>query len=275
MVVAPRLKGGRIENRWQPMSQEIWCWPSVSCASVSAEKIGRSGQPVQKPAGRGGTTAVSPSTCLWKVMGCSTGLAGRARAISTISGWAALAAAASAATAGCVCSDSGRLRRRNSRRPSRMTWVVYSPAMGSTSCRELRGDAGLAQHRVQVLLDVVGLAFLEQQHGALVAAEVDDLVLDDGVGHVHDVQRDAAVAEVVGQAQQLQRADDAVVQAALQDQADVGLVAVEMLVELVFLDIADGGGPAVLIFSCSCRKDAAAARCGWCRAPGFPAPAPG
>ncbi|MNS14411.1 hypothetical protein D3C72_460300 [compost metagenome] len=111
---------------------------------------------------------------------------------------------------------------------------------------QARVDARAAQHRVQVLLDVVRLAFFQQQYGALAAAEVDDLVLDDGVGHVHDVQRDAAVAEVVRQAQQLQGADDAVVQTALQDQADVVLVAVEVLVERVFLDVADGGGPAFL-----------------------------
>ena len=29
MVVLPMLKGGRIENRWQPMSQETWCWPEL------------------------------------------------------------------------------------------------------------------------------------------------------------------------------------------------------------------------------------------------------
>ena len=179
-------------------------------------------------------------------MGCSTGLAGRARDLDDLG--------LGGAGGGCV-GGHGRMRLQ---RFGAVAAQEFAQALAHdlggvlaghgqhVLARELRGDAGLAQHRVQVLLDVVGLAFLEQQHGALVAAEVDDLVLDDGVGHVHDVQRDAAVAEVVGQAQQLQRADDAVVQAALQDQADVGLVAVEMLVELVFLDIADGGGPAVL-----------------------------
>ncbi len=52
MVVAPMLKGGRIEKRWQPMSQETWCWPSSRSTSFIAVKIGRSGQPVQKEGGR-------------------------------------------------------------------------------------------------------------------------------------------------------------------------------------------------------------------------------
>ena len=47
MVVAPMLNGGRIENRWQPMSQLTWCGPSSRSTSFSAVKIGRSGQPVQ------------------------------------------------------------------------------------------------------------------------------------------------------------------------------------------------------------------------------------
>src|SRR5881275_3650767 len=59
MVVAPILNGGRIENKWQPISAAIWCGPSSFSTSFIAEKIGRSGQPVQKPGGRGGTTSAS------------------------------------------------------------------------------------------------------------------------------------------------------------------------------------------------------------------------
>ena len=56
------------------------------------------------------------------------------------------------------------------------TWsrrrAVYSPAIGSkslpwTPC----ADVGLAQDRVQILLDEIGLAFLDHQHRALVCAE--------------------------------------------------------------------------------------------------------
>ena len=62
MVVAPMLNGGRIENRWQPMSAAMWCGPSSFSTSFIAAKIGRSGQPVQKPGGRGGTASASALT---------------------------------------------------------------------------------------------------------------------------------------------------------------------------------------------------------------------
>ena len=52
MVVLPMLNGGRIENRWQPMSQLTWCGPSSRSTSFIAAKIGRSGQPVQNEGGR-------------------------------------------------------------------------------------------------------------------------------------------------------------------------------------------------------------------------------
>ena len=41
-----------MENRWQPMSAETWCGPSSRSTSFIAVKMGRSGQPVQKPGGR-------------------------------------------------------------------------------------------------------------------------------------------------------------------------------------------------------------------------------
>src|SRR5271165_7561251 len=62
MVVAPMLKGGRIENRWQPTSAATWCGPSSFSMSFIAAKIGRSGHPTQKPGGRGGTTLASAFT---------------------------------------------------------------------------------------------------------------------------------------------------------------------------------------------------------------------
>ncbi|MNT31373.1 hypothetical protein D3C72_1672060 [compost metagenome] len=59
IVVLPMLKGGRIENRWQPMSALTWCAPSSRSTSFMALKMGRSGQPVQKPGGRECTTSPS------------------------------------------------------------------------------------------------------------------------------------------------------------------------------------------------------------------------
>src|SRR3974377_1295258 len=54
MVVAPILNGGKDANRWQPMSAEILCSPSPRCTSFIAAKIGRPGEPTQKPRGAGG-----------------------------------------------------------------------------------------------------------------------------------------------------------------------------------------------------------------------------
>ena len=39
------------------MSAATWCGPSSFSTSFIAAKIGRSGQPMQKPGGRGGTCA--------------------------------------------------------------------------------------------------------------------------------------------------------------------------------------------------------------------------
>src|SRR5580698_1396311 len=59
MVVPPMLNGGRLANRWQPISPAIWCGPSSCCTSFMAAKIGRSGQPMQKLGGRGTVLASS------------------------------------------------------------------------------------------------------------------------------------------------------------------------------------------------------------------------
>src|SRR5690554_6283940 len=123
MVVAPRLNGGRIENRWQPMSQAMWCSPSLSCAKVKAAKMGRSGQPVQKPAGRGGTTFAR----LGLGAGTTVGLRWNCTTCSFIKGL--LAAGASATS----CSRPGLYLLKKACRPSRITAVVYSPASGNTS----------------------------------------------------------------------------------------------------------------------------------------------
>ena len=57
-----------------------------------------------------------------------------------------------------------------------------------------------AQDGVQRLLDVFGLAFLHHQHRALTCGELDDLRIDQWVGDVHHVERDAALAIRIGQA---------------------------------------------------------------------------
>ena len=59
MMLLPMLKGGNVANEWQPMSALMCSGPISRCSSFIAEKNGRSGQPVHKPDGRGGTNAAS------------------------------------------------------------------------------------------------------------------------------------------------------------------------------------------------------------------------
>ena len=107
MVVPPILKGGRMEKRWQPMSEAIWCSPVSLSTSFIAEKIGRSGQPVQKPGGRTGTSLASSLN------------------VSSVSADGRLGARSQSE------SISGAWPRRKAAMPSPSTLAVYSPAMGS------------------------------------------------------------------------------------------------------------------------------------------------
>ena len=118
--------------------------------------------------------------------------------------------------------------------PSSITWPVYSPAIGRCSLpTSLRAAPGLVQHRGEGLLDVVGLALLDDEHRILALAEVQELVVDQRVGDVEHIERHVGLAVDVGEAEALQRADDAVVHAALHDDADRAVVRAEELVDLV------------------------------------------
>ena len=70
--------------------------------------------------------------------------------------------------------------------------------------------------------------------------------VDQRIGDVEHIERNAALAEHVGEAEHFERAQHVVVHAALHDDADVADVAVEHLVELVLLDEAHRGRPALL-----------------------------
>src|SRR5215469_13228637 len=76
IVVAPILNGGKIENRWQPISAATWWGPSCCSTSFMAAKIGRSGHPVQNPGGRGGTTSASALTFGWPSTSTASGSGG-------------------------------------------------------------------------------------------------------------------------------------------------------------------------------------------------------
>src|SRR5690606_96524 len=98
------LNGGRMENRWQPMSADTCDGPSSRSTIFMAVKIGRSGQPVQKPAGRAGTSA--------------------ARLVTAAGAGAAETGAGAGACFGLHSS-------RKLFNTFWMTWAAYSPARGS------------------------------------------------------------------------------------------------------------------------------------------------
>jgi hypothetical protein len=50
------LNGAKVANEWHPISAEMCVGPSSRCMSLSAANTGRSGQPVQKFGGRGGSS---------------------------------------------------------------------------------------------------------------------------------------------------------------------------------------------------------------------------
>ena len=108
-----------------------------------------------------------------------------------------------------------------------------------------RLEIGAAQQRDDVLLDEIRLAFLDDQHRALACAEFGQLVGDDRVRDVQHVQRHLRFSERVGKSEQLQRAEHAVVHAALQDDPEVAHVGREPLVQPAFADEAQRGGPAL------------------------------
>ena len=93
---------------------------------------------------------------------------------------------------------------------------------------------------------ILGLAFLDDEHGALAAAESLPLLRHQRIGDVEDVERHAARAEGIGAAEQLERPQRVVVQPALQNDADVGRLAPEQLVHAALGDEALRGGQALL-----------------------------
>ena len=169
MVVAPSSKGGMIEKRWQPMSDAMWCLPSSCSTSFMAAKIGRSGQPVQKPGGRPGTTRdrsgiVSP----WPVLlGARTSLGQELRR------------AGAQETADAV---------------EHHLAGVFAGHRQIFLADEARAAIGLVQHRGESLLDVVGLALLDDEHRVLALAEVEELVVDQRIDDVEDVERHVGLA---------------------------------------------------------------------------------
>ena len=100
------------------------------------------------------------------------------------------------------------------------------------------------QDAVDVLLNEIGLPFFHHQQAALSFAKALEFIVHQRVGDVQHIQRNVGLAEVVGQAQQLQCTHHAVVQTTLHDDAKVLHVFGKKFVELVFLNELQGRWPA-------------------------------
>ena len=208
-----------IEKRWQPISDEMWWAPSSCSTSLVAAKIGRSGQPVQKPGGRGGT--VPDRSGIW-----ADGSAFGARA-------------ASGNSAGPVLPDESADAVQHD------LASIFAGHRQDILAGEESGRASLVEHGGHRLLQIGGLAFLDHQNGFFANAEVENFRVDQRIGDIEDMKRDLRVAIEISQAEALQGPDHRVVHTALQDDADVAVFRAEPFVQAVFRNEAPGRGQPV------------------------------
>ena len=113
---------------------------------------------------------------------------------------------------------------------------------------EFRLATGLAQHRVERLLDVIRLAFFHQQDRTFIATELVDLVIDHRVGDIHHVNRYLRAAECIGDAKSLHRTQQRIVEAALHDDPKIIALAFEHFIETMCLDVVHCRRPALVHF---------------------------
>jgi hypothetical protein len=168
--------------------------------------MGRSGQPVQNPAGRIGKRPASACTL------------SRARAAPC-----ARLRASAGPSRNRTASRTPGAHSAQERLDAALENLagVFARARQHLLADHLGLELRLMQHHVEVLLDVLRLTLLDHQHGALAGAEAHDLLVDQRIGDVEHIERQLGAAEAIGQPQQLERPHQRVVQAALHDDPDV------------------------------------------------------
>jgi len=171
---------------------------------LSAENTGRSGQPVQNDGGRGGRCPNADQTA--RLLGNCIGVDP------------------------CGTRDLQEAGNPFEQHVGR----VFARLRQRTLAVDLGLDVGAAQFDVDCLLDVVGETFLDDEHGAFCRAERGDLLRHQRIDNIKHQHRHARGAEYVGQSHALQSAQHAVGQPAHDDDADVGEIAVDHFIELVF-----------------------------------------
>ena len=106
-----------------------------------------------------------------------------------------------------------------------------------------------AQDRADLVLDVLGLGLLDDEHGFAVAREVHDLVGHERIDDVEHVDRHIRIAGRIREADLLQGAHQGIVDPALHDDADILMPAVECLVEFVLGNELPRGGHAHVVLA--------------------------
>src|SRR5699024_3986506 len=106
------------------------------------------------------------------------------------------------------------------------------------------------QYGVDVVLDILGLAFLDHQDRFLAGTELYDLIVDQRVGDIEHVQWYAGVAITIGHAQAFHGANKRIVNTALDDQANTIILAFtsKEFVEFMLSDVLNRLRPALVYF---------------------------
>ncbi len=201
------------------MSLEMWTLPTSRSRSLIAEKTGRSGQPTQKPGGLQRQRAAQQALRL------GTSGARRLEALARLG----------------EIDVVGRLGEELQQALGHHLGGVLARHRQHVLAVEFGVDVALAQDGVDRLLDIVGRALFDDQHGALALAEIGDLVGHQRVRHVQHQGRDLAV-----DFQPVETADQHVGDAALHDDAEVGALARQEFVQPLLDDEAlrpRAGGP--------------------------------
>lgn len=147
---------------------------------------------------------------------------------------------------GAVRQQAGHELRQRRQHPARHQ---FADAGDQIVAVKRRGDAALVQDGADLLLHQVRLAFLDQQHLALVLDEIDDLLVAQRVDDVQLQHADGRIRDpvLVGQAQIGQHAHHGVEHRAVGDDADWRVRGAENLIQAVLDDVLARLGQAVAV----------------------------
>ena len=164
------LNGAKVANAWQPMSPEMWVGPSSRCISLMRGEhrpLRAAGAEGRRPRRQVAERAPRPAPC------------GRA-------------SAARARRSASASMPAGRASREERGKPVEHDVGGVVAGLRQRALAEHAGlDVGAAQLDVDLLLDVVGRAFLDHQHRALAGAEVAHLLRHQRIDAVEHVDRHA------------------------------------------------------------------------------------